>query len=226
MYDGNKILSVSPAFYVKDGLEHELGMTDEHIKDVIVFSKIVEINRNVDISEKTEGIPYVEKAEGFLNHKELEEFYKENKDKINKSLLSIDVSTDSDQGVYVVNEQMNFVKYFLGYESQSDSEFINSYVVTEMTVYCTELGTSTNKEQDVLYQSFSFAFVSRGKIDGISTDLRFEFLDMPSGESAWDRVACIYDGDDVVGEVYFRFKLDISDSWLENFLYTRLVVLK
>lgn len=159
----------------------------------------------------------------FTDCSDLEYFFKSNKEKMTKNLLAIRGESNSEQGIYIVNESMNLSKYTFGYDSEQDNTFINPYVMASFSVYSIELGTDTDISQDVPFHSFTLEFVSKG-CNSEFTDLRFEFAD--SEDSTWERVVYIYDANDKIAEVYLSFNFEIDDDWFAEYLKENLFILK
>lgn len=164
-------------------------------------------------------------SKSFVNYDDLKSFYNENREKINTSFLFINAVSDSERGIYIVNEQRELVKYTFEYDRESDGHYVNPYIVTNFSVYSTDLGTDTNVELDIPYHSFTLEFISKGCNQEI-TDLRFEFADWTDPGSIWERVVYVYDGSKLIGRGYLSFSLEISDDWFADYFTDYLFVLK
>lgn len=202
--------------YTTPGYKHkECGTCGYKTEENTVIGNVLDV-------PGVEPTPITSKS--FVNYDDLKSFYNENREKINTAFLSINAVSDSERGIYIVNEQRELVKYTFEYDRESDGHYINPYIVTRFSVYSTELGTDTNVELDIPYHSFTLEFISKGCNQEI-TDLRFEFADWTDPGSIWERIVYVYDGSELIGGVYLSFSLEISDDWFADYLRSNFVVI-
>ncbi len=163
-------------------------------------------------------------AKKFVSFEDLTFFCEENKEKIGKSFLCLKAVSNSEDGIYVVNEWMELTKYYFIYDDENEESFVNPYIRADFQIYSSELGTDTDIAMDVPLHSFTIEFISNG-CNSYSNDLRFEFMDCSESDSTWERIVYIYDENELAGEAYLSFSLDISNDWLIDYLKDYLFVL-
>ena len=183
---------------------------------------IIRINSAILDVPGIDPTPITTKA--FVDFDEIEIFYEENKEKIGINFLCLKAASNAENGIYVVNEWMELQKYIFEYDDENEEKFVNPRLKVEFEIYSIELGTDTDPTLDIPFHSFSVEFLSNG-CSRIPVDLRMEFVDCSDADCRCNRTVYVYDGNELVGEIYLSFSLNISNDWFISFLKNNMFVL-
>lgn len=158
----------------------------------------------------------------FLSASDAKAFYTSNKNDIASNFICInsDFSSISDISI----EYLKQVKYCFDY-TNSDGKKDYCTLTTNIGIYSEELGTDTDVSYDVPYHSITFKLISYNYSEEIN-DLRFEFYEYSNESNIWNYIIEVYNGNDLIGHIYYYTGLEINREWISNFLLENLIILQ
>ena len=166
--------------------------------------------------------PSIKNSKSFSNPSELKAYYNDSKDEILSNFICINSEFPSDSGINI--EWLNRVNYSFNFNTNSDEK--NNYykLTTNLGIYSTELGTDTDVLDDVPYHSITFKLISYAYSEEIN-DVKFEFYKYSNPNYIWNYMIKVYNGKDIIGNIYYFTGLEIDKEWISNFLTNNLIIL-
>ena len=166
--------------------------------------------------------PSIKNSKSFSNPSELKAYYNDSKDEILSNFICINSEFPSDSGINI--EWLNRVNYSFNFNTNSDKK--NNYykLTTNLGIYSSELGTDTDVLDDVPYHSITFKLISYAYSEEIN-DVKFEFYKYSNPNYIWNYMIKVYNGKDIIGNIYYFTGLEIDKEWISNFLTNNLIIL-
>lgn len=156
----------------------------------------------------------------FKTSDELRLFVEENKNKLNKSFLCFDATSNAERGLYVWEDITFQYNYIFDYDEENDKEFVNPVVVINAHLYSSELGSAT----DVIgMDGFASSIVFLMKFyvfDGDIQNNKYVLQKNNNPDSAMDYVITIYSGLKCVGKIYYSDGTEngVDREWIINYI--------
>ena len=165
--------------------------------------------------------PTIGTFEHFSSVSDARAFYNSNKKEIASSFICIDSEFSSSSDISI--EYLKKVIYCFDY-TNLDGKKDYCKLITDIGIYSEELGTDTDLSYDAPYHSITFKLISY-KYSGEINDLRFEFYEYSSDSNIWNYIIEVYNGNNLIGHIYYYTGLEINREWISSFLTKNLFVL-